>query len=454
MAADFSSLVRNVLEAKANELWDVSKFLWANPETALRETKAHDRLCEFLERQGFNVSRRHYMDTAFRAEYSAPGGTDGPTVALMAEYDALPDIGHGCGHNLVSQSVLGAAVAVKEVMNKVTNLSGKIVVLGTPAEEDNVGKITLLEKGAFDDINVAMTAHPGAQDVLKTAFSASQKLTVTYTGKAAHAAVSPWDGVNAADAAVSAYFSLAMLRHRIKDTSRILGNPDRGLRPVPEHHHRVEPAGVPRADAGPRRGPGRAAGARRALPLRGRARHRLQGDHRPGPPLQAVRAQRRAREGLQESRNEARRPLRGHGPNPRRANRRRQRRRQRVPRGAHAAARVRHRLGARQTHVGVRTSRGIRKRPGSHSEGEPDAGANSPGRVRRPPAAAQGAQGPRGMEGGQAVSMHLPYDGGLWLEGRLRTPRMQSEFQLTYCRASAEMPAIDLCCIAISAICK
>ncbi|XP_065291313.1 uncharacterized protein [Dermacentor albipictus] len=404
MAADFSSLVRNVLEAKANELWDVSKFLWANPETALRETKAHDRLCEFLERQGFNVSRRHYMDTAFRAEYSAPGGTDGPTVALMAEYDALPDIGHGCGHNLVSQSVLGAAVAVKEVMNKVTNLSGK--------------------------------------------------LTVTYTGKAAHAAVSPWDGVNAADAAVSAYFSLAMLRHRIKDTSRILGNPDRGLRPVPEHHHRVEPAGVPRADAGPRRGPGRAAGARRALPLRGRARHRLQGDHRPGPPLQAVRAQRRAREGLQESRNEARRPLRGHGPNPRRANRRRQRRRQRVPRGAHAAARVRHRLGARQTHVGVRTSRGIRKRPGSHSEGEPDAGANSPGRVRRPPAAAQGAQGPRGMEGGQAVSMHLPYDGGLWLEGRLRTPRMQSEFQLTYCRASAEMPAIDLCCIAISAICK
>ncbi|XP_075556848.1 xaa-Arg dipeptidase-like [Dermacentor variabilis] len=222
MAADFSSLVRDVLEAKANELWDVSKFLWGNPETALRETKAHDMLCEFLERQDFNVSRRHYMDTAFRAEYGAPGGTNGPTVALMAEYDALPDIGHGCGHNLVSQSVLGAAVAVKEVMNKVTNLSGKIVVLGTPAEEDNVGKITLLEKGAFDDISVAMTAHPGAQDVLKTAFSASQKLTVTYSGKAAHAAVCPWDGVNAADAAVSAYLSLAMLRHRISDTSRIL----------------------------------------------------------------------------------------------------------------------------------------------------------------------------------------------------------------------------------------
>ncbi|XP_065291314.1 xaa-Arg dipeptidase-like isoform X4 [Dermacentor albipictus] len=391
MAADFSSLVRNVLEAKANELWDVSKFLWANPETALRETKAHDRLCEFLERQGFNVSRRHYMDTAFRAEYSAPGGTDGPTVALMAEYDALPDIGHGCGHNLVSQSVLGAAVAVKEVMNKVTNLSGKIVVLGTPAEEDNVGKITLLEKGAFDDINVAMTAHPGAQDVLKTAFSASQKLTVTYTGKAAHAAVSPWDGVNAADAAVSAYFSLAMLRHRIKDTSRILALiEDCGQYPniITESSRLVC--------------------------------HVLTPD--PDEDLDALQA--------------------------------------RAERCLCAAA---HATGCKAT-----IARGRRCRLFAHNdalvrayrshgtklEGEPDAGANSPGRVRRPPAAAQGAQGPRGMEGGQAVSMHLPYDGGLWLEGRLRTPRMQSEFQLTYCRASAEMPAIDLCCIAISAICK
>lgn len=210
------------MEAKANQLLEVSKFLWENPETALHETKAHDRLCDFLERQGFKVRRRHYMDTAFRAEYDAPGGTDGPTVALMAEYDALPDIGHGCGHNLVAQSVLGAAVAVKEAMLKVAKLRGKIVVLGTPAEEDNVGKITLLEKGAFNDIDVAMTAHPGAQDVLRTAFSASQKLTVTYTGKATHAAASPWDGVNAADAAVSAYLGLAMLRHRIKDTARIL----------------------------------------------------------------------------------------------------------------------------------------------------------------------------------------------------------------------------------------
>ncbi|XP_037576533.2 peptidase M20 domain-containing protein 2 [Dermacentor silvarum] len=126
MAADFSSLVRNVLEAKANQLLEVSKFLWENPETALHETKAHDRLCDFLEREGFKVRRRHYMDTAFRAEYDAPGGTDGPTVALMAEYDALPDIGHGCGHNLVAQSVLGAAMAVKEAMLKVAKLRGKV----------------------------------------------------------------------------------------------------------------------------------------------------------------------------------------------------------------------------------------------------------------------------------------------------------------------------------------
>ncbi|KAH6925647.1 hypothetical protein HPB50_008288 [Hyalomma asiaticum] len=222
MAADFSSLVLNVLEAKANELRDVSKFLVENPETALHETKAHDKLCEFLEGQGFRVRRRYYMDTAFRAEYEAPGGTDGPTVAVMAEYDALPDIGHGCGHNLVAQSALGVAVAVKEVMSKATNIRGKIVVLGTPAGEDNVGKITLLEKGAFDDIDVAMLAHPGPQDVLRMGFSACQKLTVTYAGKAAHAAANPWEGVNAADAAVSAYFSLVLLRLRIKGTSSVL----------------------------------------------------------------------------------------------------------------------------------------------------------------------------------------------------------------------------------------
>ncbi|KAL1442823.1 hypothetical protein MTO96_046228 [Rhipicephalus appendiculatus] len=107
-------------------------------------------------------------------------------------------------------------------MDKFTHLKGKIVVLGTPAEEDNVGKITLLEKGAFDDIDVAMVAHPGPQDVLRMEFSSSQKLTVTYTGKAAHSAASPWEGVNAADAAVSAYFSLVLLRLRIKDADSIL----------------------------------------------------------------------------------------------------------------------------------------------------------------------------------------------------------------------------------------
>ncbi|XP_075724074.1 xaa-Arg dipeptidase [Rhipicephalus microplus] len=222
MEANFSSLLRSVLEAKAKELHDVSKFLWENPETAMRETKAHDKLCEFLEGQGFRVRRHYYMDTAFRAEYGAPGGTDGPTVAVMAEYDALPSIGHGCGHNLVAQSALGVAVAVKEAMDKFTHLKGKIVVIGTPAEEDKVGKITLLEKGAFDDIDVAMMAHPGPRDVLRMEFSSSQKLTVTYTGKAAHSAASPWEGVNAADAAVSAYLGLVLLRRRIRDTDSVL----------------------------------------------------------------------------------------------------------------------------------------------------------------------------------------------------------------------------------------
>ncbi|KAL1463945.1 hypothetical protein MTO96_043114 [Rhipicephalus appendiculatus] len=94
-------------------------FLWENPELALKEFKAHDRICDFLEGRGFEVRRRHLLDTAFRAEFQAPGGTDGPTVAIMAEYDALPEIGHACGHNLIAEAAVSAAMrAAMEVMKK------------------------------------------------------------------------------------------------------------------------------------------------------------------------------------------------------------------------------------------------------------------------------------------------------------------------------------------------
>lgn len=220
---DFTPLVEKVVESNAEDLWHLSRFLWDKPELALQEFKAHDTICDFLEDRGFAVRRRHLMDTAFRAEFQVPGGADGPTVAIMAEYDALPEIGHACGHNLIAEAAAGAAITVMEAMKKSSTARGKIVVIGTPAEECLGGKEMLLQKGAFEDIDVAMMVHPMHQDSLRISFNASQQVTVSYQGKAAHAAACPWEGVNALDAAVASYVNIALLRQQTKPSCRIHG---------------------------------------------------------------------------------------------------------------------------------------------------------------------------------------------------------------------------------------
>lgn len=220
---EFMPLVNRVVESSAEDLYNLSRFLCENPELALQEVKAHDKICDFLEHRGFAVNRQHLLETAFRAEFDAPGGSDGPTVAFMAEYDALPEIGHGCGHNLISESSVGAALAVMEAMKSDPAIRGKLVVMGTPAEENHGGKEMLLRKGAFRDVDVAMMAHPVDQDSLRIAVCAAQQISVYFKGKGTHAAACPWDGVNALDAAVAAYVNVSLLRQQIKPTSRIHG---------------------------------------------------------------------------------------------------------------------------------------------------------------------------------------------------------------------------------------
>ncbi|XP_077490462.1 xaa-Arg dipeptidase-like [Amblyomma americanum] len=220
---DFLPLVDRAVERHGENLWALSRFLWANPELALEEFKAHDELCGLLERHGFVVHRRHLLETAFRAEFNAPGGTEGPTVAIMAEYDALPSIGHACGHNLIAESTIGAALAVMEAMQTTYAVRGKLVVLGTPAEENCGGKEMLLQRGAFKDIDVAMMAHPSVEDTLRPNVVARTKTTVHFRGKTAHAAVCPWEGVNALDAAVASYVNISLLRQHLKPSSRIHG---------------------------------------------------------------------------------------------------------------------------------------------------------------------------------------------------------------------------------------
>lgn len=222
-AADLQEAVYRAVDENAADLHSVSRFLWENPELALQEVKGHQWLTDFLEARDFNVTRHFLLDTAFKAEYVAPGGSDGPTVAFLAEYDALPEVGHACGHNLIAENAIGAAIAVQEAMKTFKSIRGKVVVLGTPAEESCGGKQLLVEKGALEGIDAAVMCHPGRRDVLRLAFTATQQMVIRFKGKAAHAAASPWEGLNALDAAVASYLNISLLRQQVKPTSKIQG---------------------------------------------------------------------------------------------------------------------------------------------------------------------------------------------------------------------------------------
>ncbi|XP_037499830.2 peptidase M20 domain-containing protein 2 [Rhipicephalus sanguineus] len=223
MAADLKEFVHSVVEANSQDLCELSRFVWEHPELKFNEVQCHDWLTDFLERRGFTVTRRYLLDTAFRAEFDAPGGPEGPCIALLCEYDALPDIGHACGHNLIAEASVGAALAVREAMRSYGDIRGKLVVLGTPAEETGCGKELLIRKGALEGIDAALMAHPCPEDVLTVHYSAAQQLRLRFKGKAAHAASTPWEGVNALDAAVAAYTNVSLLRQQLKPNTRIHG---------------------------------------------------------------------------------------------------------------------------------------------------------------------------------------------------------------------------------------
>jgi len=218
-----SDFVVAVIEDRKERLWDVSKQLWDNPEMAYEEHFAHELLAGFLEDEGFEVKRSHLLPTAFRAEFlQGDEEKDLPVISILCEYDALPGIGHACGHNLIAEVGVAAGVAVKEAMVR-HKINGKLLVLGTPAEEGHDGKGKLLKLGAFADVDFAMMAHPFGEDINianGTTFALNE-LHVTFKGKAAHAAAGPHEGINALDAAVACYTATALLRQQIKHTCRI-----------------------------------------------------------------------------------------------------------------------------------------------------------------------------------------------------------------------------------------
>jgi len=205
------------LEIRRSELVRLSSDIHDNPELGFQEVKAVSWLSNYLENNGFCVEKGVAgLATAFQATY----GEGKPKIAVLAEYDALPGIGHGCGHNIIAASAVGAGVASKIVVD---NLGGSIIILGTPGEETFGGKIDMIKAGIFDDVDVAMMVHPSVLNMAIYRTLACLPLEVEFFGKAVHAAIHPAEGVNALEAIILAFNSINSLRQHIEEQARIHG---------------------------------------------------------------------------------------------------------------------------------------------------------------------------------------------------------------------------------------
>jgi len=211
--------VSTLIGTWGERLVSVSHDIHDHPELNFAEHHAHDLLVDTLRdmNPGVAVTPGAYgIPTAFEAVF----GDSGPEVLVLLEYDALPGIGHGCGHNVIAAAGLGAGLAAGALAQ---DLGGRVRVLGTPAEEGGGGKIALARRGAFATGEAALMIHPADADLLRMSSIAIHTVDVTYEGRAAHAAAAPWEGRNALDAAVLGYMNVAALRQHIRPDERIHG---------------------------------------------------------------------------------------------------------------------------------------------------------------------------------------------------------------------------------------
>lgn len=208
----------SAVDAMREQLLELSHAIHANPELAFEEHAAAALLSDAIEAAGLAVERGAYgLTTAFAAEFG-PG--EGPCVALLAEYDALPDIGHACGHNLIAAAGVGAGLALAGLT---AELPGRVRLLGTPAEERGGGKELMARRGAFDGVDAAMMIHPAGLDLANMPCICMGEVEVRFHGTAAHASAAPDRGVNALDALVIAYQSIGALRQHITSDERLHG---------------------------------------------------------------------------------------------------------------------------------------------------------------------------------------------------------------------------------------
>jgi amidohydrolase len=202
-------------EGVESELLELSHWMYDNPEVGYQEFETSRRLAEYLSGKGLEVTYPAYgLGTAFEATV----GSSGPRVVICCEYDALPEVGHACGHNIIATAALGAGLAVADLADE---LGFRVTILGTPAEEGGGGKVELINAGAFEDAAASMMVHPSPTNMLDPSFQARESFRVEYHGKESHAAFAPHVGTNALDAFVQAYMNVATLRQHLLGGDRV-----------------------------------------------------------------------------------------------------------------------------------------------------------------------------------------------------------------------------------------
>jgi len=222
MSADgLKARVTDAVDRLAEELEALSHRIHDHPELAFKEEQAHAWLTEFLAKHGARVERAvGGLSTAFRATIDGAG--PGPTIAIMAEYDALPGIGHACGHNVIATAGTGAAVALAVALGTLP-FPGRVQVIGTPAEEGGAGKVKLMEAGVFKDVDAAMMIHGRCGTQVWRPTLGIIKVKAEFYGKATHAASWPWRGVNALNAVIQLFVALDQMRQQLRPDARVHG---------------------------------------------------------------------------------------------------------------------------------------------------------------------------------------------------------------------------------------
>ncbi|GEK89852.1 amidohydrolase [Alkalibacterium putridalgicola] len=219
MTQDRDKKIKALIKELRPELQALSEYIYEHPELGHEEVKSSKAHVELLEKHGFQVEYPYLgIETAFRAVYK--GKKEGPSIAYLSEYDALPGIGHGCGHNLLGATDTGAGIVLSKLVD---DIGGTVIVLGTPAEETNGDKVTMADADTFEAVDVAFCTHPSDGYYASGTSMAMEAIDFRFYGQTAHAAAAPFEGKNALDACINFFNNVSSLRQQIHPTARVHG---------------------------------------------------------------------------------------------------------------------------------------------------------------------------------------------------------------------------------------